>query len=151
MFSSNRKSTDTYVVLPQKAQMNTDYSDDSYPLKEETYKIIGVSMEVHRELGHGFLEVVYKDAIELELNRKGIFFEREKEYPIEYKGIILKHTFFADFVVLENIIVEIKAAEGGMSDANIAQTINYLKASECKVGLLINFGRKKLEYKRLIY
>jgi GxxExxY protein len=131
--------------------MDTDYNSTEYPLKKETYEIIGVCMEVHRELGHGFLEVVYKDAFEIELIRKSVFFEREKEFSIDYKGIILKHSFFADFVVFNNVIVEIKAAEGELSDDNIAQTLNYLKVSDCKIGLLINFGRRKLEYKRLIY
>lgn len=64
---------------------------------------------------------------------------------------ILKHSLFADFVIFENIILEVKAAEGGISDSNIAQALNYLKASENKVGLLINFGRSKLEYKRSVF
>jgi GxxExxY protein len=85
------------------------------------------------------------------LRRKDIFFEREKEFTINYKGEILKHSFCADFVVLNNVIVEIKAAEGGLSGDNIAQTLNYLKVSGCKICLLINFGGRKLEYKRLIY
>jgi len=102
-------------------------------------------------LGHGFREVVYKDAIELEFNQKNISYEREKEYSVSYKGKILPHNFYADFVVFNNIILELKAYEGGISDDNIAQTLNYLKASGCKVGLLINFGRRKLEYKRLIF
>jgi GxxExxY protein len=108
-------------------------------------------MSVHNELGHGFLEIVYKDAIELELKDKNIFYQREREYPISYKGKILNHSFNADFVVYENVILEVKAAEGGLSNDNMAQTINYLRASDCKVGLLVNFGRRKLEYKRLIY
>lgn len=113
--------------------------------------MIGICMAVHNELGHGFLEVVYKDAIEIELSRKGIAFQREREYPINYKGTILNHSFFADFVVYKNVILEVKSVEGRISNDNIAQTINYLRASDCKVGLLVNFGRSKLEYKRLIY
>lgn len=108
-------------------------------------------MAVHRELGHGFLEVVYKDAIEYELLRKEIPFDREREYKVTYNGIVLPHKFFADFVVNNNIILEIKAAEGGLSESNVAQTINYLKVSGCKLGLLVNFGRKSLEYKRLVF
>jgi GxxExxY protein len=127
------------------------YTDSDYPLKDETFEIIGVCMDVHNELGHGFREVVYKDAIEVEFNQKNIFYEREKEYNVLYKGEILQHNFYADFVVFNSIILEVKAAEGGMSDSNIAQTLNYLKVSGCKVGLLINFGRRKLEYKRLIF
>jgi len=78
-------------------------------------------------------------------------FYRGKEYDINYKGILLPHKFFADFVVDDNIIVEIKATEGAIKDEYIAQTLNYLKASGCKVGLIVNFGRKSLEYKRLIF
>ncbi len=120
-------------------------------LKDETYSIIGLCMEVHRELGHGFLEILYKDAIERELNEKGILFEREKQYRVSYKQVILPHSFFADFVIADRIILEVKAAEGGLAEADTAQTINYLKASGCKIGLLVNFGRQSLEYKRLVF
>ena len=120
-------------------------------LKDDTYILIGLCMEVHRELGHGFNEIVYKDAIESELNEKGIHYERERQYRIKYKETILPHSYFADFVVCDKIILEIKAAEGGLGDAYISQTINYLKASGCKIGLLVNFGRRSLEYKRLVF
>jgi len=119
--------------------------------KKETYEIIGICMTVHRTLGHGFSEIVYKDAVELELTRKKIKFEREKEFKIEYKGVILPHKYYADFLVYGNIILEIKAAEGGLANPQLAQTLNYLRASGCKIGLLVNFGRSKLEYRRLIY
>ena len=108
-------------------------------------------MEVHRQLGHGFLEIVYKDALEIELSNDQINYHREKEYGIIYKQIILPHNFYADFVIDNEIILEVKAAEGAITDTYIAQTINYLKASGCKVGLIVNFGRKSLEYKRLIF
>ena len=130
--------------------MSTDLKSE-FLFKEETYEIIGICMDVHRTLGHGFLEIVYKDAIEFEVRKKGLPYNREKEYTIEYKGIILPHKFFADFVLFDKIILEIKAAEGGLADDQIAQTINYLKASGCKIGLLVNFGHSKLEYKRLIF
>jgi GxxExxY protein len=123
----------------------------NFPFKDETFIIIGICMEVHRILGHGFSEVVYKDAIEQECDIKSIPVEREREFLVEYKGKILKHKFFADFVVFENIIVEIKATDKGFSDEHISQTLNYLKISDCQIGLLINFGRKSLEYKRLIF
>ncbi len=119
--------------------------------EEDTYKIIGVCMCVHTELGHGFREVVYKDAIEHELNLRSIVYEREKEYVIRYKGVILPHKFLADFVTMNHVILEVKAAEGGISDVSISQTLNYLKVSGCKVGLLVNFGRQRLEYKRLVF
>jgi len=119
--------------------------------KEECFQIVGICMAVHRELGHGFLEIVYKDAIEFELSKKEISFEREKEYRITYKGVVLPHRFFADFVVLNSIVLEIKAAEGGLAEFHFAQTLNYLKVSGCKLGLLVNFGRQSLEYKRLVF
>ena len=120
-------------------------------LKEEVYKIVGICMEIHRHLGHGFLEIVYKDAIEYELNARKIIYEREKEYKVQYKKLILPHKFYADFVVFENIILEVKAAEGGLCDTYTSMIVNYLKVSGCKVGLLVNFARKSLEYKRVIF
>ena len=126
-------------------------SCENFPLRDETYSLVGICMEVHRNLGHGFLEIVYKAAIEFELLKKEISFSREKQYSIEYKGTILPHKFYADFVILDRIIIEVKAAEGGLANDQIAQTINYLKTSGCEVGLLVNFGRKSLEYKRLVF
>jgi len=117
--------------------------------QEESYEIIGKCMEVHNELGHGFLEVVYKDALEVLFNRDDIFYEREKPYPIYFQQVLLPHQFYADFVVYDQIILEIKSCST-LTDEHIAQTINYLKASKNKLGLLINFGRGKLEYKRLV-
>jgi len=124
---------------------------ENFPFKNETYAIIGICMEIHKLLGHGFLEIVYKDAIEYEAGKKQIIYCREKEYLIQYKDVILPHKFYADFVLFENIILEVKAVEAGVSDAFISQMLNYLKASRCKIGLIVNFGRDKLEYKRLIF
>jgi GxxExxY protein len=124
---------------------------ENFLFKDETYQIIGICMEVHNILGHGFLEIVYKDAIEYELQQRKNLYEREKEYIVHYKDIVLKHNFYADFVVFNNIILEVKAAEGGISDEFISRTLNYLKVSGCKVGLIVNFARVKLEYKRLVY
>jgi GxxExxY protein len=90
------------------------------------------------------------DAIELKLHQRGIPYEREKEFKINYKGTILPHRFYADFVINNEIILEAKAQEGGLADIQVPQTINYLKVSGCKVGLLVNFGRTKLDYKRLV-
>jgi GxxExxY protein len=108
-------------------------------------------MEVHNNLGKGFSEIVYKDAMALEAEWQHIPFEREKELSIEYKNEILKHSFFADFLFFENIIVEVKAIDKEISAEHIAQTLNYLKACNVSVGLIINFGRNSLEYKRLIF
>ena len=118
--------------------------------KEECYQIIGKCMEVHNNLGPGFLEIVYKDALELEFKKSGIPYEREKKYEINYKGVILPHKFFADFVVFDKIILEIKAVSG-IADEYIAQAINYLKVSGVRKALLINFGTKSLQYKRFVY
>lgn len=131
--------------------MEADLTTSEFIYKKETYGIIGICMHVHRTLGHGFLEIVYKDAIELEARRKNFEYDREKGYEIEYEGMILPHKFYADFVLSKSIILEVKAAEGGLSDDQVAQTINYLKVSGCKIGLLVNFGRTSLEYRRLIF
>ena len=119
--------------------------------KQETYDIIGICMEVYNNLGKGFSEIVYKDAMVLEAIGQSISFEKEKELTINYKGQILKHSFYADFLFFENIIVEVKAIDKEISAEHIAQTLNYLKVCNCTVGLIINFGRKSLEYKRLIF
>ena len=125
------------------------YSEDEYPLQNETYQIIGICMEVHRILGKGLLEIVYKDAIEYEFKKKEISYEREKKYEIEYKGIILPHYFYADFVVFDKIILEIKAQKG-IVDEHISWVINYLAISKCPLGLIINFGENSLITKRVI-
>ncbi len=117
--------------------------------KEESYKIIGVCFEVHNNLGPGFLEIVYKDALEYEFQKAGIPFAREVEYKVNYKDIILPHKFYADFVVYNKIILEVKAVSG-ISDEFIARTINYLKVSQNKLSLLVNFGELKLNYKRIV-
>ena len=118
--------------------------------KEEFYQIIGIAMEVHRNLGRGFLEIVYKDALECEFRQQNIPCEREKEFEIEYKTIILPHKYYADFVVYDKIILEVKAVNG-IIDEFIKQTLNYIKAANFKLGILINFGEDSLKYKRLVF
>jgi GxxExxY protein len=110
-----------------------------------TYKIIGCCMEVHKELGKGFSEIVYKDALEIEFNMNGI----EKEFDVEYKGYKLPRKYNADFVVFNKIILEAKAIEK-LTSGNIKQTLNYLAASKMRLGLLVNFGEDSLKYKRII-
>ncbi|OIO14076.1 MAG: NADH:ubiquinone oxidoreductase [Ignavibacteria bacterium CG1_02_37_35] len=117
--------------------------------KDESYQIIGICMDVHNILGGGFLEIVYKDAIEFEMRQKSIIYEREKEYDIIYKNILLPHKFFSDFTVFDKIILEVKAVDG-IADEFIKRTINYLAVSKCKLGLIVNFGRDKLSYKRIV-
>lgn len=117
--------------------------------KNESYSIIGLCMEIHNELGHGFSEVVYKDALEVLMQENGITYERERGYNVVFRGKMLPHSFYADFVVLDKIILEIKCVSA-LTNEHIAQTINYLKVSENKLGLLVNVARERLEYKRLI-
>ena len=94
---------------------------------------------------------MYKDAFEYEYRNQDILYEREKEYLIHYKETILPHRFFADFVIYDKVIVEIKAKEGGIAEEDYAQTLNYLRCSGCKVGLILNFAKMKLEIKRVIF
>ena len=118
--------------------------------KEESFQIIGKCYAVHNNLGPGFLEIVYKDALEYEFSCNGIPFAREVEYVVNYKNVILPHRFYADFLVYDNIILEVKGVSG-IADEHVAQTINYLKVSGNKLGILVNFGELKLVYKRLVY
>ncbi|MEZ5022821.1 MAG: GxxExxY protein [Chitinophagales bacterium] len=115
----------------------------------ESYNIIGACMEVHSILGKGHKEIVYGDALKEEFNLRSIPFSRELKYQLTYKKVVLPHHYFADFVVYDKIILEIKAIES-ISNAHIKQTLNYLAASKLKLGLLINFGEDSLEYKRVI-
>ena|GEM_PF-179550 len=117
--------------------------------EEESYKLLGICMEVHNQLGAGFLEIVYKDALEYELKKSNIPFEREREYEVQYKDTILPHKFYADFVIYDKIILEIKGVNG-IADEFLAQCINYLKVSENKLALLVNFGEMRLQYKRIV-
>ncbi len=116
--------------------------------KMESFAIIGKCFEVHNNLGAGFLEIVYKDALEYEFRKAEIPFDREKEYKVNYKGIILPHRFYADFVVFDKIILEVKGVSG-IADEFIAQALNYLKVSGNKLALVVNFGDIKLNYKRI--
>jgi GxxExxY protein len=122
---------------------------EEFYLKEETYKIIGVCMEVHKILGKGHSEIIYGDALEYEFRKNKIPFEREKKFNITYKDVILPHHYFSDFIVFDEIILEIKAIQV-LSSSEIKQTLNYLAASKNKIGLLINFGEDSLKYKRII-
>ena len=117
--------------------------------KEEVFKLVGLCMEIHRELGKGHDEVIYKDALVVELQRAGIPFARERKYEVTYKGIVLPHFYYADFVVWDKILFEGKACER-LTDAHVKQVLNYLAASKLKVGLLVNFGGDSLEWKRVV-
>lgn len=127
--------------------MEKEYSEVDYPLQKETFQLIGICMEVHRLLGRGFLEIVYKDAIEYELKKLGLSYQREVEYAVHYKDIILPHKFYADFVVNGNIILEIKS-QNGIHEQYESQILNYLAVSKCKIGLVVNFGNSSLKFRR---
>jgi len=116
----------------------------------QTHTIIGAALEVHRVLGHGFLERAYQDALVIEFLLRNILFHREVDLPISYKGQNLPCGYRADFVCFDSIIVEIKALDN-LSGTEEAQVINYLRASGYQRGLLINFGRPSLEFKRLVW
>ena len=106
-------------------------------------------MEVHRELGKGHDEAIYKDALEFEFGQNQIPFSREKKYQIQYKTILLRHKYYADFVVYEKVLLEAKAVDC-LTDAHVKQVLNYLAASKLKLGLLVNFGQDSLAYKRIV-
>jgi GxxExxY protein len=115
-----------------------------------TYAIIGAAMEVHRRLGHGFLEAVYQEALEIEFAHRGIPARREVRLTISYGDELLKTPYEADFLCYEDIVGELKAASD-LDSSDLAQTINYLKATGSTVGLLLNFGRPRLQYRRVVF
>jgi len=114
-----------------------------------TYEIIGAAMEVHSSLGPGFLEIVYQEALALEMKDRGIPFYREAELKVIYKGYPLNVFYRADFICYDSIIVETKAIKK-LSKIDISQIINYLKASNLPTGLLLNFGALSLEVQRFV-
>lgn len=118
-------------------------------LKSEAYEIIGACMEVHQNLGHGFSEIVYKDALEYEFRQRNIPFEREKEFKVHYKDITLSHHFYADFVVFDAVILEVKSVSQ-LTRPHYAQVINYLAVSDLTLGLFVNFNEDSLKYKRFV-
>ena len=117
---------------------------------ERTYAIIGAAMEVHKQLGHGFLEAVYQEALAIEMADRDIPCKREVALPIIYKGQRLNTIYRADFICFDDIVVELKALKK-LSSTEESQILNYLKATGFKTGLLLNFGNTSLEYKRFVH
>ena len=122
---------------------------DNLFYKDECYKIIGACMEVHKELGCGFLEPIYQEALAHEFRLNNIPFEKEKVISIRYKNIELDKKYIADFTCFDKIILELKALSS-LSSEHESQLLNYLKATGYKLGLLVNFGEKSLNYKRMV-
>ena len=125
-----------------------EHVNSKYKYSEETGRIIACALEVHKILGNGFQEVIYQRALSIEMNLQGIEHVREKEMEIFYKAEKIG-TRRADFLVMNKISVEIKAIIQ-LDDVHLAQAINYLEAYNLEVGLLINFGSKSMEFKRVM-
>jgi GxxExxY protein len=115
--------------------------------KEEAYKIIGSCFEVHNELGAGFLEAVYQEALAIEFSNQSILFQQFPEMTVQYKEVQLNKKYYPDFLCFDQIIVEIKAIEA-LAPEHDAVLLNYLKGTNSPLGLLVNFGTQKLQYKR---
>nr|AXS01233.1 hypothetical protein [uncultured bacterium] len=117
--------------------------------EEETYSIIGAAIEVHKELGYGFLEAVYQEALEKEFISRNITYKREPILTIFYKNEPLNKFYIPDFICYDKIIVELKASSTSVTEHE-GQVINYLSATKLNLGLIINFGKTSLEHKRII-
>jgi GxxExxY protein len=124
-------------------------TEETWLYKDLTQEVIGAVMEVHRELGAGFLEYVYEEALCYELNLREISFERQKELDIYYKDLLIPRKYKPDLIIENKVIVELKATLG-LTEIEEAQLLNYLKATKMRVGLLLNFGKTSLEVKRRI-
>ena len=122
---------------------------DDFPLKESTEKVIGAAFEVHNELGAGFLEKVYETALQIELVSRGVKAAPQSQIPVSYKGKLVG-VYLADLLIGDVLISEIKAIKE-LAPEHGAQLIHYLKATGIKVGLLLNFGRTRLQFRRLVY
>ena len=123
---------------------------DELLYRDECYRLIGACMAVHQDKGNGFVEPVYQDAMEIELELSGIPFDPHRNYPIHYRGRLLKHTYTPDLLCFDKIVLELKAAKC-LTDEHRAQVLNYLKVTGLQLGLLINFGaHPRLEWERIV-
>lgn len=118
--------------------------------KEESFKIIGICMEIHKTLGMGLKEINYKDAMEIEFIENNISYEREKRFSVKYKERILRNPYAADFLVYDSIILEVKSV-AAIIDNHVYQALSYLSVSQQKLGMVINFGEKSLTWKRIVF
>ena len=117
--------------------------------KEESFELIGICMKVHRELGPGFKEVVYKDALELEFQANNIPYVREKSFTVSYKGLGLRRKFCVDFIVYDSILLEAKSTST-IIQRFVSIVLNYLRVTGLKLGIIANFGESSFKYKRVI-
>jgi GxxExxY protein len=132
-------------------EMNPQISQrDAESRDRQTHAVIGAAMEVHRQLGPGFLEAVYQEALAIEFSARAIPFAREVELPVYYKGQPLTCSYRADFVCYREVIVELKALKA-ITGVEEAQLLNYLKATGLERGLLVNFGNSRLEFKWFVF
>ncbi|MBA7515030.1 hypothetical protein ES705_07068 [subsurface metagenome] len=140
----------TQMTQKSKAQITQMGNKKNFPLKEITYQIIGIAMKIHKQLGPGFLEAVYEEALIIEFRKNKIEFKNQVSLNIYYKGYKLKKKYRADFIINDKILVEVKKI-GRLTKIDEMQMINYLKAANLKVGLLLNFGGTSLQWKRIVY
>jgi GxxExxY protein len=117
--------------------------------KEESYKIIGICMNIHKALGMVLKEINYKDAMEIDFIEEGISFQRERKFTVKYKDKILRNPYYADFVVFDSIVIEVKSATT-LVDSHFAQALSYLAVSGMRLALLVNFGERSLTWKRIV-
>jgi len=123
---------------------------DDLLYRDDAYRLIGACLAVHKDKGHGFVEAIYQDALEIELELSGIPFERQRNFSIHYRDRPLKHTYTPDLIGFDKIIIELKAAKA-LNDEHRAQLLNYLKITGLQLGLLVNFGSyPRLEWERII-
>ena len=121
-----------------------------YIFKNETYQIMGACFSVYKEKGHGFVEPVYQDCLEIELGHLDIPFDPQRNYPLHHRGVQLKHSYTPDLLCYDQVIVELKAVKS-LTDEHRAQVLNYLKVTGLQIGLLVNFGAfQKVEWERII-
>ncbi len=117
--------------------------------REESFKIIGVCMEIHKSMGMGLKEINYKDAMEIEFKENDIHYEREKRFTVIYKGQQLRNPYSADFIVYDSVVLEVKSCTC-IAEPHLAQALSYLAVSKLKLAIIINFGEKSLSWKRVI-